>query len=63
MKSTTVREVKRFAADQKKTLAQVQQEWDMLCFMGMWDNDDAEVLVPDTMPVAGLSLSGVKVYY
>lgn len=63
MKATTVREVKRFAEDQGKTLDEVGREWDMLCFMGQWENDDAEVLVPDGMPVAGIVVHGVKVYY
>lgn len=63
MKATTVREVKRFAKDDGKTLDELAKEWDMLCFMSQWENDDAEVLVPDGMPVAGTVLPGVKVYY
>ena len=64
MRGTTVREIKKFAKDQGMTLQEVWEEYDLYCFMGMWDNDDADVIVPDHFPtVASTSSSlNIKIY-
>jgi len=60
VKATTVREIDRLVQDVARqrgitveaALDAVKAQYDMVCFMGMWDNPQAEVLVPDSMPVA-----------
>ncbi len=42
--------------------AKVEQQYQMICFMGAWDNPSTEVMVPDSMPVSGMRMPGVKIY-
>ena len=49
---TTVREVNKAAAREQLTRIEfIEKYGDAVCFLGMWDNPDAEVLVSLNMPI------------
>lgn len=50
MKATTVREVKEAARRLDLTMEELKQRYQMVAFLGAWDDDEAEVLVPDGFP-------------
>ena len=70
MKATTVREINALVdltarandISEEEAWCEIRQRYEMICFMGTWDCPDAEVLVPDSMPVAAMRMPAVKVY-
>ena len=69
-KATTIGEVRAYVQDvarakgitPEEALEQVEQEYEMVCFMGAWHNPHAEVWVPDSMPVSGMTIPGIVIY-
>lgn len=51
MKATTVRQLRKHAKAQGKTLDQLRQEAELVAFMGNWSDPDNEVLVPTGYPI------------
>ena len=70
-KATTVAEIMSLAESrahaqgitEQEALDALHQEYTMLCFLGMWDDPTAEVLVPDSLPVAAIRFpAGIIIY-
>jgi hypothetical protein len=51
MRATTVKHVKEVARSRGITLEELKAQCQMVAFMGDWEHDDNEVLVPNGFPV------------
>ena len=70
-KATTVAEIMSLAESharaqgitEQEALDNLAEQYEMICFLGMWDDPTAEVLVPDSLPVAAIRFpAGIIIY-
>jgi len=69
-KATTVAEIMSLAESharaqgitEQEALDNLAEQYEMICFLGMWSCPTAEVWVPDAMPVPGSRVPGMIIY-